>query len=116
MKFINTLEENGGAGGGVEKVSLGSWLNPGQSRRGHRVRGVRVGALGLGAGGMEGGREGWKHKPVQLTKSFIPRWGREQGMPVFYGGEVLSFHSQSFRSVSETKERKRTTKQQTCYI
>lgn len=60
MKFINTLEENGGAGGrgGVEKVSLGSWLNPGQSRRGHRVRGVRVGAPGpVQAGGKDAGME-----------------------------------------------------------
>lgn len=53
--------------------------------------------------------QGWRHKPVQLTKSFVPRRGRERGTPVFYGGEVLSFHSQSFKSVSETKERKRTT-------
>lgn len=30
-----------------------------------------------------------------------PGWGT----PAFYGGEVLSFHSQSFRSVSEMKER-----------
>lgn len=62
---------------------------------------------------MEGG---WRHKPVQFTKSFIPWRGWEQGTPVFYGREGLSFYSQSFRPASETEERKRTTEQQTCYI
>lgn len=51
---------------------------------------------------MEGG---WRHKPVQFTKSFIPWRGWEQGTPVFYGGEGLSFYSQSFRSASETEEK-----------
>lgn len=55
-----------------------------------------------------GGREGWRHKPVQLTKSFVPHRGWEWGTPVFYGGGVLSFYSQSFRSVSETEGKKKT--------
>lgn len=54
-----------------------------------------------------GGREGWRHKPVQLTKSFVPHRGWEWGTPVFYGGGVLSFYSQSFRSVSETEGKKK---------
>lgn len=87
MKFINTLEENRGDGGD-EKVSLGSR---------QRVRGVRVGTPGWRVQGwMQGWRERWRHTPVQFMKSFVPQQGREQGTPVFYGGEVLSFHSQSF--------------------
>lgn len=67
---------------------------------------------------MQGWREGWRHKPVQLKKSFVPWRGQEQGTPVFYGGEVLSFHSQRFRSVSETekKEKEPRNNKQTCYI
>jgi len=42
-----------------------------------------------------------------VTEELHPRWGREWGTPVFYVGEVLSFHSQSFGSVSETEGRKK---------
>lgn len=70
MKFINTLEENGGVfgegGGGARKVALGSWLNP------TRGRGPAWASACAWAGG--GRREGGRHKPVQLTKSFVP-WG-----------------------------------------
>lgn len=99
-------------------MSLGLWLNPGRGRWGHQAvcawgAGGHPGTRCRWGGGMQGWSEGWRHKPVQLKKSFVPWRGREQGTPVFYGREVLSFHSQRFRSVSETEERKRTTKQQT---
>lgn len=103
-----------GLGGGeVEKVSLGSWLKPRPGPWGHQAVCAR-GAGGRPGGWMqEGFREGcWRHKPVQLTKSVVPRRGREQGTPVFYGREVWSFHSQSFQSVSEMEESKRTMEQQ----
>lgn len=83
MKFINTLEENRGDGGD-EKVSLGTR---------QRVRGVRVGTPGWR---VQGWVQGWRHRPVRFLKSFVPQQGREQGTPVFYGGEALSLHSQSF--------------------
>lgn len=55
MKFINTLEENGGVfgeGGGARKVALGSWLNP------TRGRGPAwASACAWAGGGPEGRRE-----------------------------------------------------------
>lgn len=90
MKFINTLEETGGAegeiwGGGLvfEKVSLGLWLNPGQGHGGTRqhVHGVEVGTPGLVQVGCRD--EGWRHKPVQFPKSFMPWRGQEQGRLCF---------------------------------
>lgn len=48
-----------------------------------------------------------------VNKELQPPSGLGVGTPVFYGGGGLSFHSQSFRSVSETEEKKKKTQKPT---